>query len=254
MKHGVKTLTFLPMLTFALLMIMLAGPLNASGASSGYASVPAQHFSASPVFIKNSRSPNWAGYAAISGHYTNVSASWTEPKVKCTSGASYAAFWVGLGGDGSSTIEQTGSDSDCQSGSPTYYAWYEMYPKPPVLISNPVRPGDTLSASVKAGTNSSFQLVISDNTQGWTFQTTKTLLSARLASAEAIAEAPSNQKGVLSLANFGTANFRSTLVNGISIGSFSPDKIVMVAQGGTVKVQPSALSGGTAFSVTWKHS
>jgi hypothetical protein len=257
MKHRVKILTLLPMLTFALLLITLAGPLNASAASvasSGHISVPAQHFSAPPVFIKNSQSLNWSGYAAIRGHYTRVSASWTEPKVTCNGGASYAAFWVGLDGDGSRTVEQTGSDSDCHGGSPSYYAWYEMFPSFPVHINHPVHPGDAMSASVTAGNNSSFKLVISDHTQGWTFQTTKTLRSAQLASAEAIAEAPSDQNGVLPLADFGSVKFSSTMVNGKSIGSFHPDEIVMVTQGGTVKAQPSALSGGTAFSVTWKHS
>ena len=246
------------MLTFALLLIPLAGPLNANAASvasSGHTFVAAQHFSAPPVFIKNSQqSSNWSGYATISGHYTRVSASWTEPTVTCSSTSSYAAFWVGLDGDGSNTVEQTGSDSDCQGGSPTYYAWYEMYPKFPVNISDPVHPGDVMSASVTSGNNSSFKLVISDGTQGWTFQTTKTLRSARLASAEAIAEAPSSQSGVLPLADFGSVNFSSTMVNGKSIGNFNPEEIVMVTQGGMVKAQPSALSGGTAFSVTWEHS
>lgn len=257
MKHGVKTLTFLAMLTFALLMITLVGPFNASAASvasPGHTSAPVQHFSAPPVFIKNSQSLNWSGYAAINGHYTKVSAKWTEPKVKCSSATTYSSFWVGLDGDGSGTVEQTGSESDCQGGSPTYFAWYEMYPKFPVKISHPVLPGDAMSASVTAGTNSSFKLAISDQTQGWTFQTTKTLTSARLASAEAIAEAPSSQSGVLPLANFGTVKFSSAMANGKAIGSFNPDEIVMVTQGGTVKAQPSALSGGTAFSVTWKHS
>jgi hypothetical protein len=44
------------------------------------------------------------------------------------------------------------------------------------------------------------------------------------------------------------------MVNGKSIGSFNPQEIVMETSGGTVKAQPSALSGGTAFSITWKHS
>ena len=257
MKHRVKPLTLLPMLTLAFLLLPLAGPLHASAAREATArqtSGAAQHFSAPRAFIKNSQqSLNWSGYAAISGHYTSVSASWTQPTVTCNSTA-YAAFWVGLDGDGSNTVEQTGSDSDCQGRSPTYYAWYEMYPNPPVYLSDPVHPGDAMSASVTSGSKSSFKLIISDSTQGWTFQTTKTLRRAKLASAEAIAEAPSSQNGVLPLADFGTMNFSSTMVNGQSIGSFNPQEIVMVTQGGTVKAQPSSLSGGTAFSVTWEHS
>jgi hypothetical protein len=253
-KHKVKTLALLPTLIFALLMITLAGPRIATIASSGQRSVQVEHFSTLPRFIKNSQSSNWSGYAAIKGRYTQVSASWTEPSVTCSSSATYASFWVGLDGDGSGTVEQTGTSSDCQGGNPIYFAWYEMYPQFPVLIRFPVQPGDAMSASVTAGINSSFKLVISDHTQGWTFQTTKTLRSARLASAEAIAEAPSSRNGVLPLANFGSMHFSSTMVNGKSIGSFHPDEIVMVAPGGTLKAQPSALSGGTAFSVTWKHS
>lgn len=257
MKHSVKTLALLPLLAFAILLIALAGPFKASAASAaspGHTSVQAQHFSVPRMFSKNSQqSINWSGYAAVNGHYTSVSANWTQPSVKCTRTA-YAAFWVGLDGDGSNSVEQTGADSDCQGRSPTYYAWYEMYPNLPVDLSNPVSPGDSMSASVTAGSNGSFKLVISDQTRGWSFQTTQTLQGAQLASAEAIAEAPSNQFGVLPLADFGTVNFSNTVVNGQSIGSFGPQEIVMATRTGTVKAQPSSLSGGTAFSVTWKHS
>jgi hypothetical protein len=173
--------------------------------------------------------------------------------VSC-SGTAYAAFWVGLDGDGSSTVEQTGADSDCSGSTPTYYAWYEMYPSYPVNLSNTVRPGDSMSASVTTNGSGSFTLTISDHTQGWTYTTKKTLRSARLASAEVIAEAPSSSRGVLPLANFGTVNFSSSTVNGQSIGSFNPQEIVMATSSGTVKAQPSSLSGGTNFSVTWKHS
>jgi hypothetical protein len=255
-KHRVKTLAFLPLLTFALLLITLVGPLNASAATSRHISTPARHFSALPSFIKNTKtkSLNWSGYAAVSGHYTSVSASWTQPSVTCSSKTTYSSFWVGLDGDGSNSVEQTGSEGDCQGGRAVYYAWYEMYPKYPVTINHPVHPSDSMSASVTAGSNSSFKLVISDSTQGWSYQTTQKLVGAALASAEAIAEAPSSISGVLPLANFGKVNFSSTMVNGKSIGSFNPQEIVMETSGGIVKAQPSALSGGTAFSVTWKHS
>jgi hypothetical protein len=82
----------------------------------------------------------------------------------------------------------------------------------------------------------------------------QTISGAQLSSAEVIAEAPSSSGGVLPLANFGTVHFSNSKVNGQSIGSFSPVEIVMETSGGTVKAKPSALSGGTAFSVTWKHS
>src|ERR671922_218395 len=60
-------------------------------------------------------SSNWAGYAASgsNGTFTSASASWTQPAGKCTGGSTYAAFWVGLDGYTSSTVEQVGTEVDC---------------------------------------------------------------------------------------------------------------------------------------------
>src|SRR4051812_16770615 len=136
--------------------------------------------------VTNSTSTNWSGYAATGNRFTSVSASWTEPIATCT-GTSYSSFWVGLDGDTSSTVEQTGSSADCSSGGvPSYYAWYEMYPKFPNNLSNPVTPGDAFTASVTTDGVGRFTLTISDTSQGWTFRTTQRLKSAALASAEVI--------------------------------------------------------------------
>jgi hypothetical protein len=202
----------------------------------------------------NSTSSNWSGYASTSGPFTSVSASWVQPAVTCagTKKASYSSFWVGLDGDGSGTVEQTGTDSDCgRGGAASYYGWYEMYPAAPVNYSNPVSPGDTLSASVTFSSGT-FTLVLTDKTQGWTQTQNKSLSSAQRFSAEVIAEAPSSGH-VLPLADFGTVNFSSAVANGTAIGSLNPDEITM-ASGSTVKAQPSSLSGGENFSVTWEHS
>ena len=60
--------------------------------------------------------------------------------------------------------------------------------------------------------------------------------------------------GVLPLANFGTVNFTGASANGSLLTSSTPhiDEIVM-ANGSTVKAQPSGISSGV-FSDTWKHS
>jgi len=204
--------------------------------------------------ISQSTSSNWSGYSAINGHYTSVSASWKQPTASCTSATTYSSFWVGLDGDGSSTVEQTGTSADCSGGTAKYYAWYEMYPKFPVNLKGTVRPGDHLSASVTTNGSGSFTLTISDSTQGWTNTTTARLKSAKLASAEVIAEAPSSSGGVLPLANFGTVSFSGASANGALLTSSTPhiDPITMQS-GSTVKAQPSSISNG-AFSVAWKHS
>jgi Peptidase A4 family len=234
----------------ALSLVVLAA---ASGTSGGGNAAHRTPMFAPNHKISHSTSTNWSGYSAINGHYTSVSANWTQPTASCTSQTTYSSFWVGLDGDGSSTVEQTGTSADCSGGSPRYYAWYEMYPKFPVNLSLAIRPGDSMTGSVTTNGSGRFTLTIHDNTTGGNFVTTQTLKRARLASAEAIAEAPSSSGGVLPLTNFGTANFSAVTVNGAAIGSFNPDRIDMVS-GGVVKAQTSALSGGTSFSVVWKHS
>jgi hypothetical protein len=203
--------------------------------------------------ITHSTSSNWAGYAAFNGRYTTVSANWKQPTASCTSATTYSSFWVGLDGYSSNTVEQTGTSADCSGGTPRYYAWYEMYPKFPVNLSIAVRPGDSMSGSVTTDGAGHFTLHIHNGTTGGDFVTTQNSKKARLSSAEAIAEAPSGAGGVLPLTNFGTASFSAVTVNGQAIGAFSPDRIDMVGPGYT-KATTSALSGGNAFSVTWKHS
>jgi hypothetical protein len=203
--------------------------------------------------ISQSTSSNWSGYSAINGRYTSVSASWTQPTANCTAATTYSSFWVGLDGYGSNTVEQTGTSADCSGGSPRYYAWYEMYPKFPVNLSLTINPGDSISAAVATDGGGRFTLTITNNSNGQSSTTTQRLPRAKLASAEAIAEAPSGSGGVLPLTNFGTVDFTSTTVNGQPIGTFNPDKIDMVS-GSTLKAQTSGLSGGSNFGVTWKHS
>ena len=206
--------------------------------------------------ITQSTSSNWAGYAAINKTFTSVTSSWTQPTATCTKQQTYSSFWVGLDGYSSNSVEQTGTDADCSSaGVPSYYAWYEMYPKFPVNLSATtyrVSPGDHLSASVTFSGRNSFTLKISNSTRGWSFTTVQKHKAVR-SSAEVIAEAPSSSSGVLPLTNFGTVNFGSSTANGQSLASFTTDRIDMVS-GTTTKATTGTISAAGAFSVTWKHS
>ena len=184
-----------------------------------------------------------------------MSASWTQPAVNCpVTPTGWSSFWVGLDGDTSNTVEQTGTEADCSSGRPVYSAWYEMYPKFPLTYANPVSPGDHFTASVTTDGRGSFTLTLSDTTKAWTRTTAAKLKSAKLASAEVIAEAPSSSGGVLPLADFGTVGFSGSAVNGALLTSATPglDPITMLSDS-TVKAQPSSMSNGS-FSIDWKHS
>lgn len=199
-------------------------------------------------------SVNWAGYAVTGtpGTFTSVSGSWTQPAVTCGAANTFSSFWVGLDGDGTQTVEQTGTEADCSTGAATYAGWYEMFPNAPVSYSNPVQPGDSMSASVAAN-GGAFTLTLSDATQGWTQTTQQASAAAQLGSAEVIAEAPSNGT-VLSLANFGTVNFTNATVDNAVISTADPAALTLVSGGGITQATPSALTGGSSFTVTWDSS
>jgi hypothetical protein len=213
----------------------------------------------------SSNSTNWSGYAVTgaSGSVSNAQGSWTVPAIQgaCPSTNQYSSFWVGIDGFNSGTVEQTGTDSDCQNGAPTYYAWYEFYPHPSFLISGlTIHPGDHMTAQANFN-GRSFVVTITDTTTGLSFSTSAKVRGAQRSSAEWIAEAPSSSGGILPLADFGTVSFSSSTatVSGTTgtIGSFgaSVQQITMVTSSGAVKAQPSALSSsGDSFSVTWKSS
>ncbi len=249
-------------LVFGVAMSLVPSATAASGATLVH--MPAQSHERS-LARGTSSSTNWSGYAAYNSTFSDVRASWTQPSVNCsTKGARYAAFWVGLDGYTSNSVEQIGTDSDCASRyHPVYYAWYEMYPAGSVTLSSTyaVQPGDNMSADV-AVSGTTFTLTLTNATRGWTYTTAQTSTVAQDSSAEWVAEAPSScfiTCSVLPLANFGTMNFTAaaTTGNGVtaSISGFTNDKIVMVTNGGTTKALPSALSAdGSAFSDTWYHS
>ncbi|MGC9946754.1 MAG: G1 family glutamic endopeptidase [Bryobacteraceae bacterium] len=214
-----------------------------------------------------STSTNWSGYAVLGTSFTSAKASWTVPTAKCSSGDQYAAFWVGIDGYSSSTVEQTGTDSDCVGKNPSYYAWYEFYPHPSFEIGSlSIKPGDQMSASVTYS-GSEFTITIEDVTTGKSYTKSSTVSGAARSSAEWIAEAPccTARGGILPLADFGTVLFGedSTGVGGTNyatdsatsgpISAFSSiEEITMDSSAGAKEAVPTSLSGdGTSFSVTW---
>jgi hypothetical protein len=180
------------------------------------------------------QSGNWSGYADTGSGYSTVTGKWTEPSASCTSTESLAAFWVGIDGYSSSSVEQDGTLIECYGGTAYYYTWWEMYPTNDIqVVGETLRPGDSISASVvRSGT--SYTLAVT-------------------------AEAPSGSNGVYPLSHFSTFNLTSATVKTTStsgtISSFTDDEITMVDSSGRVEAQPGALNGsGNAFSVTWERS
>jgi hypothetical protein len=138
----------------------------------------------------------------------------------------------GLDGDGTSTVEQTGTEADCANGAASYQGWFEMFPAAPVFYNETVMPGDAMSASVVANGGGSFTLTLTDSTQGWTKVTSETSDTAQLGSAEIIAEAPSDGNGdVLALSDFGAVTFTDALIDTHAIGTLNTTAVTMESAG-----------------------
>jgi hypothetical protein len=175
---------------------------------------------------------------------------------------------VGIDGYSSNTVEQIGTDSDCQNGKPVYYAWFEFYPHQSVSIDNlPVSPGDVISAEVKSRGKGMFTVTLTNVTTGKYFIGSAKMPSAAQSSAEWIAEAPYSG-GVLPLADFGSVSFGSdytqqtntcfatigSTTGPVGLPAFNQnlDQITMDNGRGVVKATPSPLSAnGTSFSIAW---
>jgi hypothetical protein len=130
----------------------------------------------------------WSGYVDVAPpaqKFSFVYGQWVIPTVTCTATEATSTEWVGIDGEGGSTVEQVGTNADCIGGAPSYSAWVEMFGDqqfygnyPEELAPGgssapyPVHAGDAMAAYVSApgaigGSPDSWTLAISDSTAGW---------------------------------------------------------------------------------------
>lgn len=214
--------------------------------------------------VSSGTATNWSGYSVDGSGATSVTGTWTVQPSTCGLGEnSWSSPWVGIDGDVSTTVEQTGTDSDCNAGQPYYYAWWEMYPKGTVVINEPIQPGDVMAGSVTYG-SSGFVLSLMDtgnpgkgNQDRWAspFSTTQTSSKAARSSIEWIVEGPST--GLLT--DFGSLTFSSdsASINNTSatlagFGS-SANSITMETKKAGVRAVPGKVQTNGSFTDVWKH-
>ena len=191
------------------------------------------------------------------------------PVASCSAGeTSVASFWVGIdGASGDGTVEQIGTYTGCNSGSPYYEAWWEMYGTLinlglPVVISTsqyPVSAGDTMSASVNVS-GSTWTLSIGDDSKGWNFATNQSLSPAPgKSSAEWIVEDPSHLLGGSApFTHFGSTTFTGAIAIGNGtmgpISSFYYVPLGASNSNDDLQAGVSALGPiGESFIDTWHH-
>jgi hypothetical protein len=221
---------------------LTAVALSTVAAGSAVAQGPAG-FGPQTTYGHNFSGGNWGGYASF-GSWTTATASWTEPSVTCNSSDNLVAPWVGIDGDGSSTVEQTGVATDCSSGRAVYQGWYEMYPAAPVYYSNAVSAGDKFTGTVTR-TGNSYKLDLTDTTKGWTKTTTKSL-SAKHSSAEAIIESPTDSYPTTP----GGYKFTGVKFDGKTLASTNPSALDADDAGSGTWTPGPIGSDGASFTLT----
>jgi hypothetical protein len=216
-------------------------------------------------------SDNWSGYdvTAAAGAFTAVAGTWNVPTATCPSGTQYSSQWVGIDGDGSPTVEQDGTDADCATGTPTYYAWYETYgpsgTNPPVggggsveIPSLTINHGDSMTGTVTVS-GTTYTLAIIDNTSGQRFSIPEVWTVPERSSAEWIVERPQVNGVLSSLTNFGPVGFSGATATTTgapeSISTLGGHSIAMTNAAGTdLLALPGALVGGSGFTDTFYAS
>jgi hypothetical protein len=241
----------------------------------------------------NMNTGNWAGWVSVNppsppGQYEVAFGEWTVPKVSCDFLEMAAdSEWVGIDGFNESTVEQAGTDTYCEAGQGTYWAWWELFgtsvnggEEVGLPGSYHVHPGDRVSVTVVAGHGSgnsaldfpgegTYLFTIVNFTQGWQFQVIEPESGALKPSlqnltAEWIVEQPGCFWACQALAQFGTVTFTSmTLTTNqfdYPFGTASPPSMfqgfpVNLVSGGTTKETGSALGGvtGNSETVTFLH-
>jgi hypothetical protein len=231
-------------------------------------------------------STNWSGYAAATnlsnpatGSVTAVSGSWVVPTVTGPRhGTYYSAAWVGIDGLSDQTVEQIGTEQDVSNGKAQYDAWWEMYSSgrgmPEQVISGfTVKPGDSITASVKYVGSGNFTLTINDTSESESpFTITENTNAtqsptASQSSAEWIVEAPTVGGRQASLANFGTITFsnasatinpgKGAVTGPIDDSAWQNEAIEMITNRGSLLDTASALtdsSNTSSFTMTYVGS
>jgi peptidase A4-like protein len=269
-------------------VVLLA--LAATAGGSGKASARTLTFGARST-VTPEISSNWSGYAALSAdpvaavEFTDVTATWRQPKSTCTANrVSSAAFWVGLGGydPASIALEQLGTGADCDgtAKAPTYYAWWELIPAASVRIPLKINPGDTISAAVFLRSGQTIVFSLKNLTRHTRFSKVLTTdQEVDTTSAEWIAEAPSDCSFAgrclpVALTNFGSVTFSNIAAIGnahpgtLTDPAWTSSAIELIADGstdvffghgdvlgpGVGAVPGDPTSDGRAFSVGWQRN
>jgi hypothetical protein len=230
---------------------------SAQSVAPGTSTAPSQSqpdtTTTTPARIQDTSS-NWSGYVATGGTYTSVTGTWIVPTVSATSSGADAT-WVGIGGVTGTDLIQAGTQATVTgSGAVTYSAWTEILPDYARPTPLEVNPGDSITVTITEQTSGVWLIIMVNNTTRDSYEKTLRYDSSR-SSAEWIQEAPSTDRGIIPLSDFGTVRFLagSAVRDGVSLGlsDLGAEPVAMINRAGQALAIPSTLgSDGSSFAVT----
>lgn len=215
------------------------------------------------------QSQNWAGYAVgRSGvKFKKIKATFFVPFLNCTvtpgntSPGNFSSHWVGLDGVNSGTVEQDGIEADCIGGTPRYFAWREVFPRPEQPFNMNIHPGDSITATVTFLKSShKFKMEVRDNSTARhrTVRQRCSGATCKRNSAEVISEAPTVGGNQSSLADYGALSYSGISITngsgrrgGIKSSHWSRVKIDQVGISSHSLIAAPTKLHGPAFAVYW---
>ena len=205
-----------------------------------------------PTTTSATASSNWSGYA-VSGGFSQAAGQWTVPSIVANNGT-YASNWVGVGGFGTSSLIQTGTTEEDYNGTLYYFAWYEIVPSNPNTETFVfyVNPGDRMSGQVHFVSTGVWNISITDNTTGQSYNHNFGY-SGATNSAEWIDEAPGGPNGVLPLANYGTDPFAGAQANGGNPGLNTNEEVYIPNLSTPSAPSPPNNAFAVAYGATAPH-
>jgi hypothetical protein len=214
----------------------------------------------------------WAGYVDVAGgvrKFSSVSGTCRVPKASCGTATTEESTWVGIDGQTNETVEQAGTYSDCQDGEPSYWAFYELWGYGSLkddglallpASSDPVAPGDVVSATVSLSTGK-WVFRVRDVTAGWhsSVPIAQRVPAPAQESAEWVVEAPQicQPKCYTALTRLSPVTFSdaAAIESGVSGTISTWPTLALALESGEVPLdQIGALNpAGTSFTVTAAH-
>jgi len=198
---------------------------------------------------------DFAGYTTgvTAGSATSSAASFTVPKLSCTTANRVIAPDVGVAANKSKTFSAAGVSIGCANGKAVYFPFLIANGAEADYTSTHFSAGDIINLSASV-TTSGITVQVTDVTKN----VTKTLTGASARPrAGLIGDLAgfSNKGALLGVPNFTKLKFLNCMINNQALGITSPQEFQRVNGRGTVEIATGGLSpDGTAFTTLYKNS